>query len=139
MPTINVQVEGLDHFIAKFGGFKTVYDQTARNFFTRATFAIQGQAQARTPVKTGNLRRSMATQVDPSPFPVWAKVGSAQPYAHFIEEGWRHDPRVRVNGGRVFRRRGAARMLATAVEVTRGTIQGYLRDAVQEIADYLRR
>lgn len=139
MPAIQVQVEGLDRFIAKFSGFKVAYDQTARNFFTRASYATQAQAQARTPVKTGNLRRSMATQVDPSPFPVWAKVGSAQPYAHFIEEGWRHDPRVRVNGGRVFRRRGPARMLATAVEVTRSTIQGYLRDAVQEIADYLRR
>lgn len=139
MPNLQIQVEGLDRFIAKFAGFGAAYGQVTRNFLTKSSYAIQAQAQARTPVKTGNLRRSMASQVDPSPFPVWAKVGSAQPYAHFIEEGWRHDPRVRVNGGRVFRRRGPARMLATAVEVTRGTIQGYLRDAVQEIADYLRR
>lgn len=135
---MDIQVTGLSELTAKFAAFPAVYAATARTFFTRASFEIQSQAQARTPVKTGTLRRSMATMVDPSPFPVWAKVGSIQPYAHFIEEGWRHDPRVRVNGGRVFRRRGPARMLATAVEVSRSTVQGFLNDAVKQIIEALR-
>ena len=137
---MDIQVTGLSELTAKFATFPAVYAAAAQRFFERCSLEIVSQTMQRTPVgKTGNLRRSIAKQVDPSPFPMWAKVGSLQPYAHFIEEGWRRDPRVRVNGGRVFRRRGPARMLATAVEVTRGTIQGYLRDAVQEIADYLRR
>lgn len=135
---MDIQTSGLTGTIARLQGLPVVYQRSMRDFLTKGGFAIQAAAQQRTPVKTGNLRRSMATQVDPSPLPVWAKVGSIQPYAHFIEEGWRHDSRTRKNGGRVFRRSGPARMLATAVEVTRATVQGYLRDAVNEIAAYLR-
>jgi hypothetical protein len=141
---ITITVRGLAELQSRLANVQPAYNAAVRRFLTRSALLIQGEAQQRTPAagfntvkySTGTLRRSITNQVDAAPFPRWAKVGTALPYGHFIEEGWRHDRRVKT--GIVYRRLGPARMLATGLHIALPRIQQFGREMVRDIANALR-
>ena len=59
----------------------------AFNFLRRAALLIQGLARENAPKNVGRLRDSIAFNVDQSPMPLFAEIGSAVEYAPHMEYG----------------------------------------------------
>ncbi len=64
-----------------------LFAEPARRFLLRAALYLQGEARGNAPVDTGRLRSSIAYEIDSSPMPLFAEVGSAVGYARFMEYG----------------------------------------------------
>jgi hypothetical protein len=118
---LQVQVIGLKELIHSMQMFGGDYAREIRTFLHKAGLAVQREAQHRTPVATGTLRRSMAVKVDSSNPPVFAKIGTNMPYGPFIEYGERRGKR-----GIIKRRLGPARMLRDGAAAAGPIINGLI-------------
>jgi len=85
MPDISVQIIGLDRVMQKAS--PALLAKPMRQFFDRATIAVQNRARQNAPVDTGRLRSSITTRVDPSEVPQWGEVGTNVFYAPYMEYG----------------------------------------------------
>ena len=86
MNSISIRVEGLDRLIAKLRA-EPLLAQPLRSGFEKVGFLLGSEARRRAPVDRGQLRASIAHQVDPSPVPTWVKVGAKPHYAPYMEYG----------------------------------------------------
>jgi len=127
---LHISVVGLERLLTKLGDFDALLAPVAKNLLNRSALAVQGEAMKRTPVVTGHLRRSMTVNIDPAPFPRFAKVGSNLVYAPFIEFGTRSDPRSSAS---VLRKAGPARMLRGGAVAARGLIEAAIERAKEEL------
>jgi hypothetical protein len=136
--------------------------QPTRNFLERAVVFIQGLAKDRAPRDRGQLWQSITTRVDPSPTPLWGKVGSNVKQALPMEYGtnalsekpsatgsmpfptgpqletWakRHGFRNGYVVAAIIKRRGGVaprRYLRGAFAAAKGQIQQFLRQMGKEI------
>lgn len=73
MAGTQIEIRGLREILAKLD--KDLYAEPLRNFFNRATIAVQSRARPLTPVDTGLLRNRLMTEVDSSAPPEWGQVG----------------------------------------------------------------
>lgn len=107
--SISVEAIGVERIAAKLQalGSTGLAEATPSMLDAIGTATVEA-ARAGTPVKTGALRDAWQRIEDPSGR--FLTIANMLPYAHFIEDGWRDDPRY----GRVYRKAGPARMLATA-------------------------
>ena len=64
-----------------------LFGDPLRKALLRSVEFAKGQAQERTPVDRGRARNSYSTEVDSSPIPKWAKVGSNLEYIEALEKG----------------------------------------------------
>jgi len=127
---LHISVVGLERLLTKLGDFDGLLAPVAKNLLNRSALAVQGEAMKGTPVRQGHLRRSMTVAIDPAPFPVWAKVGTAIVYGPFIEFGTRSDPR---SSQPVKRKAGPARMLRGGAVAARGLIEAAIERAKAEL------
>lgn len=73
-----MQLKGFEELLRKLDPAR--YNEAYRRFWQRAAIAVQTLGRERSPVDTGRLRASLAIEVDPSPHPLWAKVGTNVEY-----------------------------------------------------------
>lgn len=69
----HIQIKGLSELLRKLDA--PLFADPLRNFFNRATIAVQSRARPNTPVDTGLLRNRLLTEVDAGAVPEWGKVG----------------------------------------------------------------
>lgn len=82
---ISVRIEGLERLLKKAS--PDILAKPLRNFFERASLAVENRAKEKAPVDTGRLRSSLAHEIDGAAVPLWAKVGTNVTYAPFMEFG----------------------------------------------------
>ena len=58
-----------------------------KKFWNRIGVTVQGEARKLSPVDRGALRQSIAYEIDDRPLPLHVSIGSALPYAPFMEYG----------------------------------------------------
>lgn len=84
-----IKVEGLEALLGKLSA--DLLKKPMREFFKRATIAVQGTARKRSPVDTGYLRSSISNEIDGRDVPLWGKVGTdIAVYPEVLEESARH-------------------------------------------------
>lgn len=74
MTAIRVQIKGLDALSRKLQPTRLVAGP-ARRFLSRGAVAIQGPARRNAPKDRGRLASSINFEVDPAPFPRYARIG----------------------------------------------------------------
>ncbi len=84
---IEYQVEGMERLMER--AKPELLAKPVHDFLERAALMVKAKAREYTPVDTGRLRASMTHQLDSSPVPLWARVGSNVEYAPFVELGTR--------------------------------------------------
>jgi hypothetical protein len=82
-----IEIHGLKELIARLD--PKVIGPAIRRLLTRAAISGTNFAKVRSPVDTGRLRASIASEIDPSYLPLWATIGSNVTYAAFQELGTR--------------------------------------------------
>lgn len=75
---MSLQLKGFAELLRKLDPAR--YNDAYRRFWQRAAIAVQTLGREHSPVDTGRLRASLAIEVDPSPHPLWAKVGTNVEY-----------------------------------------------------------
>ena len=162
MSGIQIHIDGLERAIKNAS--PELLDKPLRNFFARATIAIQNRARQNAPVDTGRLRSSIGTRVDSGNPPAWGEVGTNVQYAPYMEygtglfaegpnaKGDRHFPpggaldvwaaRHGFDSGftvaQIIGRRGGLRprrYLRNAVKESLGDVREYVKRMAGEIAD----
>lgn len=73
-----LELKGFEALLRKLDPAR--YNEAYRRFWRRAAIAVQTLGREHSPVDTGRLRASLAIEVDPSPHPLWAKVGTNVEY-----------------------------------------------------------
>jgi hypothetical protein len=109
---INVKVEGLRELQGALNRAPSLVRKEIGHAMQRSVLLAEGEIKPLTPVLTGTLRRSWHGEVTDGG--MRGVVGTNLVYARFINDGVRHDRRVR--GGVVRRRKGAAKMAERGVE-----------------------
>lgn len=131
----------------------------ARRLLTRSAIAVQGEARGFARVDRGGWRNSIATEIDPSPMPTSARVGSNLdygPYVHFGRNPGRMPPDAPIRAWarrhrlpetavfpirRAIGRRGTRgdEALTRGLDAARPAIRGFVarcaREIEQEAAD----
>lgn len=110
--TINITVAGDDDVIKHFD--PAMLGAPFRKMLTKSGITVVNHAKPRTPVRTGRLRASETSDVDPRPIPIWAKAGSNVVYAPFVENRFG--------------------MFARALDDSAGAISAFAEQAEEEIA-----
>ena len=149
---ITIQVTGMDELIKKIND-PSILGEPMRGFFNDSVLSIQRDVQILSPIDEGRLRSSITAEVDPSPMPMYGKVGTTlQPhYAPDVEYGTRpHWPPISAIQGWADRHgipaflvaRKIARfgtqghfMFRTAAQNNLLKIEGFLRKAANEIEE----
>lgn len=125
-----------------------------RAFFGDIITDVVPQIQDMTPVDTGQLRGSFAlgapdsmTEIDSSPVPLWANIGSTVGYAVYVEEGsephwtswvnlnewaYRHDMNVYALQAAIARRGTSAHHM---VSDARDDLEAEMPNYVEELAN----
>lgn len=116
----SIEIKGLDSLSRKLQ--PEMLNKPMRDFLTKTAIVVQRKARDRAPVDTGRLAGSIATQVDSSAFPTWAKVGpmgkvggETSIYGRILDESARYHYR----GGKAM---GLPSMRAMAQGKTRGGV-----------------
>ena len=92
---VTAQIVGIEAFLRRVRDRGAVMGAW-RSTVTKATYAIHDEVFRRTPRVTGHLQRSLTTQVDPSPLPMWGRIGTNVSYAPDVHFGTRaHEIRPR--------------------------------------------
>lgn len=81
-----VKVHGLKAAVGKMNAPRLV-GSPVRRMLDRWAIGTQGRAREKAPVDMGRLRNSIAKEIDPSPLPRWARVGTNVHYAPAMEGG----------------------------------------------------
>lgn len=82
----NVRIIGLEATLAKLDSGR-IAGRPARNFMNRWALSVEGGGKKRAPVWRGQLRRSITHEIEGSPIPKYARVGTNVPYAAAMEHG----------------------------------------------------
>lgn len=86
-----VQIKGLDDLKAAFAKLdKTMQGQTLKNAVRAGSLPIQNTAVVRCPKKSGNLSRSIHTEITGTNTYVQADIGTDVEYAPYVEFGTIH-------------------------------------------------
>lgn len=89
--TNKVQIEGLDDLKAAFAKLdKAMQGQTLKNAVRAGSLIIERGAIVKCPVLTGNLRRSIHTEINGTNTLVQADIGTDVGYAPHVEFGTVH-------------------------------------------------
>jgi len=83
---LSIRLEGLTELQRRTADPRILAD-AERRFLLQSGLAVQRGAQIGAPVDQGRLRGSIKVEVDPSPSPQWAKVGTNVFYAPYQEYG----------------------------------------------------
>lgn len=83
---IVIKVEGLDKLIRKLGP-EAILGKPLRGAFFASGAVLETSAKKRAPVDQGHLRASITHEEDPSPVPIWGRVGTNLKYAPYMEYG----------------------------------------------------
>ena len=151
MPQASIRIDGLDEVMARLRADR-IAQQHLRRGFEEVGWFLRSEASKRAPVHKGTLRGSIAHEVDPSPVPLWVRVGhlrdGAAPHAPYMEfgTGLVHDhpswPRRvhRVSGGKLApwaELRGVNPYAVANAIMRRGGLRPrrYLRGALEENSD----
>ena len=86
MPKSEIRFDNIDAWSAKLKDPKMI-GIPIRKALQRTGVYAAGQTRDRTPVDTGRLRGSITSDVDNSPIPKFATIGSNISYARPVEEG----------------------------------------------------
>lgn len=87
MATIVVRVIGDEELARKLrSNFAAA---PVRRFLTRSAIVVQGHAREKAPVDTGQLRNSIAYEIDGATMPRWARIGTNVKHGPFVELGTR--------------------------------------------------
>jgi len=106
-----------------------------RTFFNTAMLLAHSDVAkaGRVPWDTGNLAGSLspgggATEIDPSPVPMWARVGTNVEYAAYLETGDKYHYRGGPSSGKETRG-----WLSSTIQNVRPDIDGLLGDLAADI------
>jgi len=81
--SLDIRVDGDDELAARLD--PKLLAKPLRNLLTRVGITVTNNAKRRTRVKTGRLRASETSEVDPGFMPIWVKIGSNVLYAPYRE------------------------------------------------------
>jgi HK97 gp10 family phage protein len=82
---VNVRLQGLERAIRNIQDYEVAKKEDVKNIIKDTTLQIQANAKQRTPVDTGNLKRSIS--VDIAPDELSAKIFTDVEYAATVEFG----------------------------------------------------
>lgn len=82
---LEVEIQNLDALMSKLDS--GLFNAPVRKFFQRAIVPVEGKAKQNAPSDTGLLRSRITHMIDKAPLPLWAKVGTNQHEAPFMEYG----------------------------------------------------
>jgi len=126
---ISIETTGVARIAQKLQALgSTGLAEATRGMLDAIGTAMVEAVRAGTPVRSGALRDAWERIEDPSG--QFLTVANMLPYAHFIEDGWRDDPR----SGRVYRRAGPARMLAMGAARASSAIAAAVANAQRAIS-----
>lgn len=130
---IEYRIEGLDELIEKSEKLNGHLPAILRTLLEKATFKIEGIAKDIVPHDAGLLRASINPKIDPSPIPMWGKVGPSLKYGLFVELGTKpHWPPIGPLKGWA-RRHGVSPYALQAAIAKRGTrAQPFMRPALEK-------
>lgn len=80
---ITIDAAAVEALASRLASAASAYDAAIRAFLSRVALHIQREAQLAAPVRTGTLRRSITSEVQPRA----ARVGSNLDYARHVHEG----------------------------------------------------
>lgn len=145
MSSISVDASEVIALASRMAGAEPIIRQCLLQGVDRAGKLVEGSAKGNAPVRTGHLRRSITSRAEAVGSGAQAIVGTAVPYARWVEEGRgpvvaRRGRFLRFEiGGRVIyaRQVGPARgqwYMKRALQSNRGTIIRILRKAARDAA-----
>jgi hypothetical protein len=82
-----VTIDGLDELIAKARDTGAMLSRPLKRFFTKAALSVQKHSRQLAPVDRGQLRASIAYDVDSGVIPEWAMIGPDSIYGASVEFG----------------------------------------------------
>ncbi len=86
---ISYEVEGMEELVAKANHLKDGSAKVVREFLDKAAHSVEAKAKDIVTHDSGLLRSSITPLVDPSPMPLWAKIGPSKAYGLYVEMGTR--------------------------------------------------
>jgi HK97 gp10 family phage protein len=121
MATISMRIENLDQIKAAFSQAPVKMGRKLDEAIRKSVLTIQRQSMQNTPVDTGRLRASTRTAFRP----LYGEVGTHVNYDIFVHDGTRFMK--------------ARPYLLNAVKSESSSVQGYFRQAVQDVLDDIAR
>ena len=153
---LSIKLVGLQELQQKFSQSPNVVSEELNKAMQDSVITLQGEVRGLTPVDTGRLRQSVATDVRSVGGTVIGTVGSVVTYAPFVEFGTRpHFPPIAAvstwasrhgfgpGGGFLVARaisiRGtkAVEMFQKGLQASRGRIEQFFEAATRRFADRL--
>ena len=147
MSIINLQIEGLDEFRSDVSHASTTIRSEVNSAMVKSVNTIKNAAQINAPFKTGNLRRSIYTEIKDSGFTgIVAQDPNAASYGIYIEGGTgiyaggsRWLGNIPGVGWRWINGMMARPFMAPAINDNIDAVKGFFSDAAQAIVNKLAR
>lgn len=121
MADIQVRIKNLPQIRAAFAQAPSLMAKNLQRAIGQSIFTIERESKLRTPVRTGFLRASHTTQLQP----LRGEVGPTADYAPYVHSGTRY--------------MRARPFLLQGVQAGENQIQGFFKDAVQKTLDKIAR
>lgn len=84
---IEYKIEGFDELIEKAEKLNGHIPGILKNLLDNCTKSVEAKAKDAVPHDSGVLRASITSLIDPSPLPVWGRVGPSKTYGAYVEFG----------------------------------------------------